>query len=54
MFFPSDPYGYNEKKRRREHLMKISGLSGKQSGTLYTVQLASDMIACIHASLYDK
>ncbi|XP_019943342.2 proto-oncogene c-Rel [Paralichthys olivaceus] len=23
-----DPYGYNEKKRRREHLMKISGLSG--------------------------
>ncbi|KAK2922214.1 hypothetical protein Q8A73_001699 [Channa argus] len=22
-----DPYGYNEKKRRREHLMKISGLS---------------------------
>uniref|UniRef100_A0A7N8YDX4 REL proto-onco, NF-kB subunit n=1 Tax=Mastacembelus armatus TaxID=205130 RepID=A0A7N8YDX4_9TELE len=23
-----DPYGYNEKKRRREHLMKISALSG--------------------------
>ncbi|XP_068583438.1 proto-oncogene c-Rel isoform X2 [Cebidichthys violaceus] len=23
-----DPYGYNEKKRRREHLMRISGLSG--------------------------
>ncbi|XP_062256948.1 proto-oncogene c-Rel [Platichthys flesus] len=23
-----DPYGYNEKKRRREHLMKMSGLSG--------------------------
>ncbi|XP_042358572.1 proto-oncogene c-Rel [Plectropomus leopardus] len=23
-----DPYGYNEKKRRREHLMKISGLTG--------------------------
>ncbi|XP_023281442.1 proto-oncogene c-Rel [Seriola lalandi dorsalis] len=23
-----DPYGYNEKKRRREHLMKISGLQG--------------------------
>ncbi|KAF7663819.1 hypothetical protein LDENG_00198010 [Lucifuga dentata] len=23
-----DPYGYNEKKRRRENLMKISGLSG--------------------------
>ncbi|KAK2823939.1 hypothetical protein Q5P01_021114 [Channa striata] len=22
-----DPYGYNEKKRRREHLMKMSGLS---------------------------
>ncbi|XP_069030913.1 proto-oncogene c-Rel-like [Embiotoca jacksoni] len=22
-----DPYGYNEKKRRREHLMKLSGLS---------------------------
>ncbi|KAF3708543.1 Nuclear factor NF-kappa-B p105 subunit DNA-binding factor KBF1 [Channa argus] len=25
--FALDPYGYNEKKRRREHLMKISGLS---------------------------
>ncbi|XP_028323924.1 proto-oncogene c-Rel isoform X2 [Gouania willdenowi] len=23
-----DPYGYNEKRRKREHLMKISGLSG--------------------------
>ncbi|XP_008274737.1 proto-oncogene c-Rel [Stegastes partitus] len=23
-----DPYGYNEKKRRREHLIKMSGLSG--------------------------
>ncbi|XP_068424050.1 proto-oncogene c-Rel [Clinocottus analis] len=23
-----DPYGYNEKKRKREHLMRISGLSG--------------------------
>ncbi|XP_008319643.2 proto-oncogene c-Rel isoform X1 [Cynoglossus semilaevis] len=23
-----DPYGYNEKKRKREHLMKFSGLSG--------------------------
>lgn len=37
--FPSDPYGYNEKKRRREHLMKISGLSGKQCGNLYIVHL---------------
>ncbi|XP_059179944.1 proto-oncogene c-Rel [Centropristis striata] len=23
-----DPYGYNEKKRKREHLMRITGLSG--------------------------
>ncbi|XP_039900620.1 proto-oncogene c-Rel [Simochromis diagramma] len=29
-----DPYGYNEKKRRREHLMKISGLSGGPFGGL--------------------
>lgn len=27
--FAPDPYGYNEKKRRRENLMKMSGLSSK-------------------------
>lgn len=30
--FAIDPYGYNEKKRRRDNLMRISGLSGKKSG----------------------
>lgn len=31
-----DPYGYNEKKRKRENLMRISGLSGKTYGTVYS------------------
>lgn len=36
--FALDPYGYNEKKRRRENLMRISGLTGKRYGTVYTIQ----------------
>lgn len=28
--FSSDPYGYNEKKRRRDNLMRMSGLSGRR------------------------
>lgn len=31
--FALDPYGYNEKKRRRENLMKMSGLSSKRCVT---------------------
>lgn len=33
--FSVDPYGYNEKKRRRENLMRISGLSGKRWSTTH-------------------
>lgn len=30
-FISVDPYGYNEKKRRRENIMRISGLSSKRN-----------------------
>lgn len=29
-----DPYGYNEKKRRRENIMRISGLSSKRTSVI--------------------
>lgn len=33
-FIFTDPYGYNEKKRRRENIMRISGLSSKRISTV--------------------
>lgn len=45
--FSIDPYGYNEKKRRRENIMRISGLSSKRTSMISGCVLCLPVGVCL-------